>query len=65
MIKRLSIETCYHHGIHDLTHIYRFSNKVIMLRNSSRRFSKNVLTPNNIEKVFEVKAKILRDMKAI
>lgn len=55
-------------ALHDLTHAYRFSDKVVMLKNGDVVVfgsTEDVLTSENIEKVFEVKAKVIKDLKAI
>ncbi|MEM0500656.1 MAG: ABC transporter ATP-binding protein [Ignisphaera sp.] len=55
-------------ALHDLTHAYRFSDKVVMLKNGDVvvfGLTEDVLTSENIEKVFEVKAKVIKDLKAV
>lgn len=55
-------------AIHDLTHAYRFSDRIVMLKNGSIVVvgePDDVLTPENIKTVFEVKAKVFKDLKAV
>lgn len=70
LIKKLSLENgiAVIMAIHDLSHAYRFSDKVIMIKNGeivAVGHPEEVLTEENIEKVFEVRAKVFRDIKAI
>ncbi|MEM1650450.1 MAG: ABC transporter ATP-binding protein [Sulfolobales archaeon] len=55
-------------AIHDLTHAYRFSDKVVMLKDGdivALGKPEEVLADENIEKVFEVKAVIDRKLRAV
>ncbi|MEM1525905.1 MAG: ABC transporter ATP-binding protein [Ignisphaera sp.] len=55
-------------AIHDLTHAYRFSEKIIMLKNGNivaLGRPEDVLTAENIEKVFEVKAVVDNKLKTV
>ncbi|MEM1644780.1 MAG: ABC transporter ATP-binding protein [Ignisphaera sp.] len=55
-------------AIHDLTHAYRFSDKIIMLKDGdivALGKPEEVLTNENIKKVFEVKAVVDNKLKAV
>lgn len=70
MIRRLSRERgiAVLMAIHDLTHAYRFSDKVVMIRGGeivAAGTPDEILTPENIERVFDVKATVLRDLRAV
>lgn len=54
--------------LHDLTHAYRYSDKIVMLKNGAVVAvgpPEEVLKPENIEKVFGVRATVLSDLKAV
>ncbi|MCS7108290.1 MAG: ABC transporter ATP-binding protein [Sulfolobales archaeon] len=55
-------------ALHDLTHAYRYSNKIIMI-NNGKIFAvgrpEEVLTEENIERVYGVKARVIQDVKAV
>ena len=70
MVKRLSREKgiAVLMALHDLTHAYRYSDKVLMLRGGEMVAAgppDEILTPENIERVFDVKVMVLRDLKAV
>jgi len=69
LIKRLSREnTTVVMAIHDLTQAYRYSDKVILLKNGkifSMGRPEDVLTPKNIEMVYGVKVTVLSSEKAV
>jgi len=55
-------------SVHDLTHAYRFSDKIVLLKNGeivAAGKPDDVLTEENILKVFSVKAKLVKEIKAI
>lgn len=70
LVKRLSKEK----GIavlmvlHDLTQAYRFSDKVVMIKNGkviAVGTPEEVLTEENIQRVFEVKTKVIKELKTV
>jgi len=70
LIKRLSNErgVAVVMAIHDLTSAYRFSDKVAMIKSGvvvSVGRPEDVITEENIWKVFEVKAKVIRELKTV
>uniref|UniRef100_A0A7C5XLE6 ABC transporter ATP-binding protein n=1 Tax=Ignisphaera aggregans TaxID=334771 RepID=A0A7C5XLE6_9CREN len=69
LIKRLSREnTTVVMAIHDLTQAYRYSDKVILLKNGkifSMGRPEDVLIPKNIEMVYGVKVTVLSSEKAV
>lgn len=70
LIRRLSSEkkVAVIMAIHDLTSAYRFSDKVVMVKNGvvvSIGKPEDVITEDNIWRVFEVKTKIFRELRTI
>lgn len=55
-------------SLHNLTHAYRFSDKIVMLKNG-KIFAvgkpEEVITPENIRKVFGLDAIVLSEYKSI
>jgi len=55
-------------SLHDLTHAYRYSDKVIMIKDG-RVFAvgspEEVITPRNVKEVFGIEALILKELKAV
>ncbi|MEM4819447.1 MAG: ABC transporter ATP-binding protein [Nanopusillaceae archaeon] len=55
-------------SLHDLTHAYRYSDKVIALKKGkvvTMGPPKEVITEETILKVFEVKARVIRELEAV
>lgn len=55
-------------SLHDLTHAYRYSDKVIVLKKGkvvTMGSPKEVITEETILKVFEVKARVIRELEAV
>ena len=55
-------------SLHDLTHAYRFSDKVIMIKNGkifAAGKPEDVITPNNIKEVFNLEALVLKELRAV
>jgi len=69
LVKKLASEgMCVVMSLHDLTHAYRYADKVVMLKNGvvyAAGRPEEVLTEKNIYEVYGVKAIVYRDIRAV
>jgi len=69
LVKKLANEgMCVAMSLHDLTHAYRYADKVVMLKNGAVYAAgrpEEVLTEKNIHEVYGVKAIVYRDIRAV